>query len=64
MPAERRAEVSRTAGWISPVVLLGGRAVGVWELVEGSTVDVTLWEQVPRSPLVAAAERLGFTVRG
>jgi hypothetical protein len=23
--------VSRTAGWISPVVLVGGRAVGVWE---------------------------------
>jgi hypothetical protein len=28
---EFKARVSRTAGWISPVVLVGGRAVGVWE---------------------------------
>jgi uncharacterized protein YcaQ len=28
---EFKARVSRTAGWISPVVLLQGRAVGVWE---------------------------------
>lgn len=25
------ARVSRTAGWISPVVVVGGRPVGVWE---------------------------------
>jgi hypothetical protein len=28
---ELKGRVSRTAGWISPVVLLEGRAVGVWE---------------------------------
>ena len=27
---EFKARVSRTAGWISPVVLVGGKAVGVW----------------------------------
>jgi len=28
---EFKARVSRTAGWISPVVLAGGKAVGVWK---------------------------------
>jgi uncharacterized protein YcaQ len=28
---EFKPRVSRTAGWISPVVLVGGKAVGVWE---------------------------------
>ena len=32
----RRAAVSRQAGWISPVVVLGGVVAGTWEL-DGST---------------------------
>lgn len=32
IPPERRALVSRPAGWISPVVVYGGRVVGVWDL--------------------------------
>jgi hypothetical protein len=31
VPAERRADVSRPGGWISPVVIHGGRVVGVWD---------------------------------
>ncbi|MBV8952825.1 MAG: AlkZ family DNA glycosylase [Solirubrobacterales bacterium] len=31
----RRALISKTAGWISPVVLRGGRVVGTWELDAG-----------------------------
>jgi Winged helix DNA-binding domain len=30
---ERRPKVSRTAGWISPVVLVDGRVVGVWAYI-------------------------------
>ncbi len=30
LAAEHRAAVSRTAGWIAPVVVLGGRVVGTW----------------------------------
>ena len=38
--AARRPQVSRTAGWISPVVLAGGRVAGVWRL-DGDTITVT-----------------------
>nr|WP_280389735.1 winged helix DNA-binding domain-containing protein [Nocardia wallacei] len=31
LPAEHRAKVSRTAGWISPLVLTNGRITGTWE---------------------------------
>jgi Winged helix DNA-binding domain len=40
----RRAEVSRTGGWISPVVLAAGRVVGTWEVDDG-TVQVRLFEE-------------------
>jgi hypothetical protein len=36
---DRRKAVSRTAGWISPVVIHEGRVAGVWELTD-DTVDV------------------------
>lgn len=29
-PSEHAARISRKSGWISPVVVIGGRAVGVW----------------------------------
>jgi hypothetical protein len=45
VPAEWRKAVSRTAGWISPVVVHRGRVVGVWELTE-ATVDVRLFPDV------------------
>ena len=31
IPAKHLKRVSRTAGWISPVVLVDGRAAGVWD---------------------------------
>ena len=49
------AKVSRTAGWISQVVLLGGRVVGVWTHKQGQravSVSVELFE-----PLKAAARK-------
>lgn len=57
VPAERRSEVSRTAGWISPVVVYGGRVAGVWR-VDDDVVGVSLWEDLPRGPLADEAERV------
>lgn len=58
VPAEHRAKVSRTAGWISPVVLHEGRVAGVWEPQDGG-VAVTLFEDVPAGLLKAEADRVG-----
>jgi hypothetical protein len=33
-----RAAVSRTSGWISPIVLVNGRIAGVWEIVDHEVV--------------------------
>lgn len=38
LPKEHRAKVSRAAGWISPVVVVAGRIVGVWELADDAVV--------------------------
>jgi hypothetical protein len=59
VPADRRKAVSRTAGWISPVVVHEGRVVGVWELTD-ATVDVRLFPQadVPMDGLEAEVEHL------
>jgi hypothetical protein len=40
VPAGRRGEISKAAGWISPVVIARGRVAGLWELVD-DTVTVT-----------------------
>jgi Winged helix DNA-binding domain len=40
----RRAEVSRTAGWISPVVVAGGGVVGTWE-IDDRKPQVRLFEE-------------------
>jgi hypothetical protein len=45
----RRPAVSRTAGWISPVVVAGGRVAGTWE-VDGERVQVRLFEEVGPIP--------------
>jgi DNA glycosylase AlkZ-like len=46
-----RAEVSRAAGWIAPVVVHAGRVVGTWEAADGA-VRVRLFPEAP--PLDAA----------
>lgn len=56
----RRAEVSRTAGWISPAVVAGGRVAGTWE-VDGGAVCVRLFEEegpVPGPALEAEIARI------
>ncbi|MDX6739902.1 DNA glycosylase AlkZ-like family protein [Actinocorallia sp. A-T 12471] len=51
IPPERRAEVSRAAGWIAPVVLHEGRVAGTWD---PKTSETALWEDVPAADLRAA----------
>ncbi|WP_086827639.1 winged helix DNA-binding domain-containing protein [Allokutzneria sp. NRRL B-24872] len=57
IPAEHLAKVSRTAGWISPVVLHGGRVAGVWKEEDGA-VSVQQFERLPKKTLVAEVARL------
>ncbi|MFF4606065.1 winged helix DNA-binding domain-containing protein [Streptomyces sp. NPDC001339] len=58
--AGRRTAVSRSGGWISPVVVHQGRVAGVWEFTEEAVV-VTLFAEhgeVPRAGLEAEAAHL------
>ncbi len=53
---ERRAEVSRTAGWISPVLVVGGRVAGVWEAADGAPQVMPFAEAEPVPPEALATE--------
>ncbi|MEV0900668.1 winged helix DNA-binding domain-containing protein [Actinoplanes sp. NPDC049802] len=56
----RRPLISKAAGWISPVVVAGGRVAGVWEQTD-SGVTVTLFGEagrVPEEDLTAEAGRI------
>ncbi|RFU37386.1 winged helix DNA-binding domain-containing protein [Actinomadura logoneensis] len=57
VPPAHRADVSRTAGWISPVVLHRGRVAGVWDAAN-PTAAPTLFEPVPSQALAAELTRL------
>ena len=60
VPAARRAAVSRTAGWISPVVVAGGVVAGTWEL-DRDDVRVAWFSEagrMPRRAISAEVERL------
>jgi hypothetical protein len=59
LPAEHRSRVSRAAGWISPIVIEGGRITGTWEIA-GSDLSVTTFDgSLPRtSDLKAAADHV------
>ena len=57
IPDGRVDEVSRTAGWISPVLLVDGRIAGTWEIetADGvTTATVTPFARLP-APVVPAA---------
>ncbi|SFF77350.1 Winged helix DNA-binding domain-containing protein [Actinoplanes philippinensis] len=56
----RRALISRTGGWISPVVVARGRVAGTWER-DGEALTVGLFAEagpVPETALAAEAHRL------
>lgn len=56
---ERRTAVSRTAGWIAPIVLRGGRVVGTWSL-DGATLAVDWFAEAGRAP---SARAMGAELR-
>jgi len=58
IPAEHKEKVSRAGGWISRVVLSGGRVVGVWDLDDDGSIVPDLWEGVPRGDLDDEVARL------
>jgi hypothetical protein len=60
VPTARRAAVSRQAGWISPVVLVGGVVCGTWD-VDGERARITWFAEsgkTPRKALGAEVARL------
>ncbi|MUN35913.1 winged helix DNA-binding domain-containing protein [Actinomadura litoris] len=57
IPAEHRGAVSRTGGWISPVVLHEGRVAGVWE-DDGGEIAVTAFEDIPADLLEEEKARM------
>ncbi|WP_454197481.1 winged helix DNA-binding domain-containing protein [Nocardia sp. Marseille-Q1738] len=46
LPAAHRSKVSRTAGWISPIVVVGGRIAGTWELADDA-VEIAMFDGAP-----------------
>jgi hypothetical protein len=57
IPAGRVAAVSRSAGWISPVLLVDGRIAGTWEPSADrgtTTVTVTPFAKLPERVVAAA----------
>ncbi|HEY7599717.1 MAG TPA: winged helix DNA-binding domain-containing protein [Candidatus Limnocylindrales bacterium] len=65
IPTRHVKRVSRAAGWISPVVLIGGRVGGVWTHTAARTrIELTVEpfgrpSKATRSAIIAAAERIG-----
>ncbi len=68
LPAERHDLIHRTAGWVTPIVVVDGRIAGTWELRtngERGTVDVTKWGRwhaTARRELAAEVERVAAFV--
>jgi hypothetical protein len=52
VPVARRAAVSRQAGWISPVVVVGGAVRGTWEL-DDDRVGIAWFREAGRPPRAA-----------
>ena len=52
VPSGRRAAVSKQAGWIAPVVVVGGVVSGTWEL-DGDQARVAWFREAGRPPRVA-----------
>jgi hypothetical protein len=61
IPPGRRTAVSKQAGWIAPIVTVGGVVAGTWEL-KSEVVSVSWFREsgkVPASSLAAEVGRLG-----
>jgi winged helix DNA-binding protein len=49
IPPAHRPDVSRTAGWIAPVLVVGGRVAGTFETRE-SMLEITVFKDSPPVP--------------
>jgi hypothetical protein len=63
MPVERHADVHRTAGWVSPVVVIDGRIMGTWELTNGARGGIHVrpfgrWRGGARRELAPEVDRI------
>jgi hypothetical protein len=61
IPAERRTQISKAAGWISPVVVWMGRVAGTWEIKDG-TLQAMCFKEFggpPKKQIEAEAFRIG-----
>ncbi len=56
---DRRSQISKAAGWISPVVVAGGRVAGTWE-IKDDAVEVVLFGEAGK---VSAGELEAETAR-
>ena len=57
VPSAHRADVSRAAGWISPVVVCRGRVAGTWKADREIAVDL-FEEPVPAAALASEIGRV------
>jgi hypothetical protein len=65
LPPAHRSRVSRTAGWIAPVVVNGGRVTGTWE-TRNSALEVAMFPGEalpPGGALEAEVARLGALLK-
>jgi Winged helix DNA-binding domain len=56
IPPGRLNEVSRTAGWIAPVIVHNGRIVGTWEQGAGSSVAIRPFGKLSKTTLGSLAK--------
>ncbi len=56
VPASHRADVSRTAGWIAPVVVTADGVVGTWESADGDVVVHAFADRPQPEPAALTAE--------
>jgi hypothetical protein len=59
--AEHKAKIFRTAGWVTPTVLVRGRVAGTWDLTKGvvKVIELRPLTARERRGLVREVERLG-----
>lgn len=62
LPAEHRAAVSRASGWISPIVVVDGRVVGVWDILDQEMV-VSPFPDIGRLPLKEVEKEAAHVAR-
>jgi hypothetical protein len=64
LPAEHRAKMSRTAGWISPLIVVNGRIADTWNIIDSELV-FAMFEGAapPKKQLAAEVEHLSGVLR-